>query len=97
LKQKGNMFEFIEIIISADTTVPIHEVLLMLGILSFCLLLRKARFGLIVSYLYTFQLGARFFLDYYGYEFFPHIYIYSVFGLIVFALGFYGIISSAGK
>ena len=79
----------IDIMINSDITVPIHEVLILMMILSGCLFARATKFGLMISYLFTFQLGARFFLEYFEHRYFPYVYIFCAFGLVVFILGLY--------
>ena len=67
-------------------TLPASEVVILLGLITFCLLFRWNRAGLIIAYLDAYRWGWIFFNEFFGKEYQSYIMGYYLFGGIVFIL-----------
>jgi len=80
-----------ELLLYSHIEVPTYELIALLVTVSFCLLFRAVRLGLLISFLFSFHMGWLFFVDFYGLDYLAHVYAYGLLGLAVFGLGLYNL------
>lgn len=73
------MNEWIQLFANAQLSLPLLEISLLIVVLSVCLVMKLARFGLITAYLFIYRWGLLFFLKQDQRFFVPYI----VFGFII--------------
>ena len=81
-----------------ETTIaiPTYQLLLLLLLQVFCFLLRSARIGLLVSYLFSYYLGSRFMFEHFGWPGLPYLYSYWIFGILAFVLALWSLLREEG-
>jgi hypothetical protein len=83
------MKEFFVTLMTAQVAIATYEAILLLAILTFCLLIRSFKIGMLVAFLFAFRFGWLFFENYYGGKQISYLVFYVVFGVIVFFLSLY--------
>ncbi|AKJ65484.1 hypothetical protein [Kiritimatiella glycovorans] len=83
------MHDFITFVRYAHLEMSTAVVIAFVLSMTVCLLFRASRFGLILAYLFALRMGGNFMSEYFGPEYFPYLFIYSMLGLAVFFIGLY--------
>jgi hypothetical protein len=90
------MKEIVDVVVHTSASLPSVEVVLLLAILTFCLLFKTNKLGLIASFLFSYRWGWLVFERSFGSDL-TYMYGYLAFGILALSLMVIGMVRSIGN